>query len=152
MIILAIDPGATSGIAIVGNGAPSVCEMGDVMARKHRFEAMEILAGLPADTRCVIEDVGYLSPGLHWQTLAGIGKRIGAWWTLCAMRFGKDPVMVHPHVWQAARLGRGRRAGLKELSLALAKRSLGFVPGENAADAWNLAEWAAVDWKVWRRT
>lgn len=140
--IVSIDPGKRSGVCILGGERPVVTEIGDVLTPKHRLAAIELLATVPLDAACVIEDAGSSAEGLRWNTLVGLGKRIGAWMTLCSIR-GLKPRLVHPNDWQSARLGRAKRAVLKVLSRDRAARALGREVGENAADAFNLARYMA---------
>ncbi len=146
MTILSIDPGKTSGWAIVRAG--KVVESGELRidSRKGLEEAQWLVHWLSRDTMVVIEDVGYISAGkVRIETMHHLGVRAGAWACLARQR-GLEVQWVHPNTWQRAMLHRGgRNPGrdmLKRLSVARARQESGRVLGENASDAVCLGLWA----------
>jgi len=143
MITLSIDPGKTSGFALIANG--KVVEAGELHIDTAKGLALAVELVDQADA-VAIEDVGYVPSGkVRIETMHHLGVRAGAWACLARQR-GLEVQWVHPNTWQRAMLHRGGRnpgrAMLKRLSMARARQESGRVLGENASDAVCLGLWA----------
>lgn len=103
-MILAVDPGASSGWAIADDEG-RVIRWG-YLRLDSKGSAMAMNATIPFYTleAMIIEGPAPMGPQMGWRTMYGLGVARGRW-EQEARRHGLDVIEVNPRTWQAACLG-----------------------------------------------
>lgn len=100
--IIAIDPGANGGIAMLLHGDVSCRGIGvDVE------DLLFVIDGICAqpisnESRVILEDVGFHRQGNSAQASAKFGRNVGRVEGAIMATLGEEPERVHPKVWQKA--------------------------------------------------
>ena len=128
MTTLAIDPAATTGLAVVQGAA--LLHSHVIRARMTATERLALLQSLPRPDRIAIErpqlrtvDASRESQGKAQSTLA-VSKAVGTWITLVQLAYPGTPILhVYPATWRSVlRMPPADRKTLKARSLAAAKK------------------------------
>jgi hypothetical protein len=141
--VIGIDPGATSGLALVECGRKPVLVW--AWARKHPHPTGEIRM-LPSGCRAVMEDQYIDVEKRGGSNVISLARWAGRW--LEALDVHDIPVeLVAASTWQAAMLkgmrsGRDRAAG-KRAAVEVCRLRWGVTLTQDAADAALIAAWGA---------
>jgi Holliday junction resolvasome RuvABC endonuclease subunit len=154
--VLAIDPGETSGLAVVTVEAAPYLRMVITRAADVQLPMTDIAQilqsegaqyegrranGFPDIESAVIEDQ-FL--GINPDSLKKLTRNSGRWEEACIAN-GLDVRFVMPSVWQTAELGKGKRDQLKKMAVEKCRGLWGVELESDAADAALLGRYVALE-------
>lgn len=149
-VVLGIDPGATSGWAVVLRGEPTgaIGIARTAIDRHHAIMSAIQIADRNSLPLVVVAEKWSAGGWASHTTLLGLGAAWGAWREAlveCGVS-ERRVVRVLTQTWRAAVLGGGNRRGgrdWKREAVEWARRALGREVGPDAAEALAIAVWGA---------
>lgn len=144
--VIGIDPGATSGLALVECGRKPVLITAKAIRAPRPSVDLGAVLSVCGTVRAVIEDQYIDVSKRGGSSVISLARWAGRWLEALDVH-GIAPEFVRPSVWQAAmlrgmRAGRDRAAG-KRAAVEVCNLRWGVVLSQDAADAALIAAWGA---------